>query len=189
MADTNALSAYLQGLYKIETLPLEEEERLARMIQHGDQAALERLVRHNLRFVVMVIKETPAWHHGSVPFEDLIAMGNEALLRAAKKWVPRNGARFATYAKGFITRGVRRGIDNEWTMVRIPVNVAEEIRRMKYVERKMTQQMGRQPADAELADRLKIHESKLADLRALSNVEPVSIDDGPREKYQEESEE
>jgi RNA polymerase primary sigma factor len=189
MADTSALSAYLQGLYQVDPLPLKEEVRLAKMIQHGDQAALEKLVRHNLRFVVMVIKETPAWHHGSVPFEDLIAMGNEALFRAAKKWVPRNGARFATYAKGFILRGVRRGIDNEWTLVRIPVNVAEEIRRMKYVERKMTQQMGRQPTDAELADSLKIHESKLADLRSLSNVEPVSMDDGPREKYQEESEE
>jgi RNA polymerase primary sigma factor len=189
MADTSALSSYLQGLYKVEPLPLKEEVRLAKMIQHGDQAALEKLVRHNLRFVVMVIKDTPAWHHGSVPFEDLIAMGNEALVRAARKWEPRNGARFATYAKGFITRGVRRGIDNEWTMVRIPVNVAEEIRRMKYVERKMTQQLGREPTDAELSDELKVHQSKLADLRSLSSMEPVSMDDGHREKYQEESEE
>lgn len=189
MADNSALSSYLQGLYAIEPLPLAEEERLARMIQHGDHAALEKLVRHNLRFVVSVIKETPSWHHGQVPFEDLIAMGNEALVRAAKKWTPKNGARFATYAKGFILRGVRRGIDNEWMLVRIPVNVAEEIRRMKYIERKMTQQLGQAPTDAELADRLRIHTSRLAELRSLSTMEPVPMEDGSTEKYQEETEE
>lgn len=189
MAADSALSAYLQRLYKIETLPLEEEMRLAGMIRHGDHAALEKLVRHNLRFVVMVIKETPAWHHGQVPFEDLIAMGNEALVRAARKWVPKNGARFATYAKGFILRGVRRGIDNEWMLVRIPVNVAEEIRRMKYVERKMSQSLSRPPTDAELADRLKIHPSRLVELRSMSAMEPVPMDDNKTEKYQEESEE
>jgi len=57
------------------------------------------------------------------------------------------------------------------------------------VERKMTQQSGGPPTDSELADRLKIHESRLAELRSLACMEPVSMDDGPREKYQEESEE
>jgi RNA polymerase primary sigma factor len=188
-SDTNALSAYLQGLYKIEPLPLAEEERLSKMIQHGDHAALEKLVRHNLRFVVMVIKETPAWHHGQVPFEDLLAMGNEALLRAAKKWVPKNGARFATYAKGFILRGVRRGIDNEWMLVRIPVNVAEEIRRMQYQDRRLTQQLGRQPTDEELADAIRVHVTRLTELRSMAAIEPVPIEDSVTEKYQEESEE
>ena len=87
------------------------------MVQAGDGRALEKLVRHNLRFVVSVVKETPEWHHGNVPFEDLLAIGNEALLKAARKWVPRNGARFATYARPFIVRGVRRALDNEWSMI------------------------------------------------------------------------
>ncbi len=144
------------------------------MVQAGDGRALEKLVRHNLRFVVSVVKETPEWHHGNVPFEDLLAIGNEALLKAARKWVPRNGARFATYARPFIVRGVRRALDNEWSMIRVPVNIAEEIRRMKYTERVMTQQMGRDPTDAELADRLQVHVTRLADLRGFIAREPTS---------------
>ena len=69
--DKNALSDYLRSLYNVHPLPLEEEEELSRRIQAGDDLALEKLIKHNLRFVVSVIKDTPAWHHGSVPIESL----------------------------------------------------------------------------------------------------------------------
>jgi RNA polymerase primary sigma factor len=179
----------LGGLHNVQPLPLEEEERLAGMIAAGDRAALEKLVRHNLRFVVSVVKETPAWHHGSVPFEDLIAMGNEALLRAATRWVPQNNARFATYAKPFIIKGVRRALDNEWSMIRVPVNIAEEIRRMKYTERAMSQELRREPTDNELADRMRVHVSRIDELRACMTREPASLESFNQEKFQEESEE
>lgn len=185
----SSVSSYLGSLHSAQPLPLEEEERLAGMIQAGDSRALEKLVRHNLRFVVSVVKDTPAWHHGSVPFEDLLAIGNEALFKAARKWVPKNGARFATYAKPFIIKGVRRSLDNEWSIIRVPVNVAEEIRRMKYTERIMMQELGREPTDNELTDRLKIHTSRLVDLRSLSQREPASLESFNQEKFQEESEE
>lgn len=184
-----SLSNYLGTLKSSQPLPLEEEERLAGMIQAGDTRALEKLIRHNLRFVISVVKDTPAWHHGSVPFEDLVAIGNEALLRAARKWTPKNNARFATYAKPFIIKGVRRALDNEWSMIRVPVNIAEEIRRMKYTERVMTQEEGRDPTDVELADRLKIHVSRLTDLRSFIAREPTSLESFNQEKFQEESEE
>jgi RNA polymerase primary sigma factor len=191
---TNARSSitnYLGGLYRTQPqpLPLEEEERLAGMIAAGDQAALDKLIRHNLRFVVSVVKETPAWHHGVVPFEDLIAMGNEALIRAARRWVPKNNARFATYAKPFIIKGVRRALDNEWALIRVPVNIAEEIRRMKYAERVLTQELRRAPTDEELADRLLVHVSRLDELRACIVKEPTSIESFNQEKFKEESEE
>lgn len=187
-SDRSTISSYLGRLYSVQPLPLEEEERLAGMIASGDNAALEKLVRHNLRFVVSVVKETPAWHHGAVPFEDLIAMGNEALIRAAKKWTPKNGARFATYAKPFILKGVRRALDNEWSLIRVPVNVAEEIRRMKYTERAMSQELKREPTDAELADRLRVHVSRLDELREHISREPASLESFNQEKFQEESE-
>jgi RNA polymerase primary sigma factor len=188
-AARSSISGYLSGLHSSQPLPLEEEERLAGMIQAGDSRALEKLIRHNLRFVVSVVKETPAWHHGSVPFEDLLGIGNEALLRAARKWVPKNGARFATYAKPFIVKGVRRALDNEWSMIRVPVNIAEEIRRMKYTERVMTQEMGRDPSDLELSDRLMVHPSRLTELRSFMAREPTSLESFNQEKFQEESEE
>jgi RNA polymerase primary sigma factor len=185
----NALSDYVRGLYQHAVLPLEEEERLSRMIQAGDRAALDKLVRHNLRFVVSVVKESPAWHHGAVPFEDLIAMGNEGLLKAAQRWVPRNGARFATYAKPFIVKGVRRALDNEWSMIRIPVNMAEEIRRMKYIERSLSQELGREPTTKEVADRMVVHEKRVVELQDVINQQPVSLESFNQEKFQEESDE
>jgi RNA polymerase sigma factor (sigma-70 family) len=181
-----ALSNYVRELYQYAVLSNDEEEKLSKMIQAGDRAALDKLVRHNLRFVVSVVKETPAWHHGGFPFEDLVAMGNEGLLRAAKKWIPRNGARFATYAKPFIVKGVRRALDNESNMIRIPVNVAEEIRSMKYTERKMTQCMGREPTAKELADELVMHEKRVVELQEIMSQQPVSLEAFNQEKFQEE---
>ena len=106
MADNfDVLNQYLQSLYGvsgIEPLPVEEEHNLAKQIQAGDHRALDKLVRHNLRFVVFLLKNTTAWQHGTMPIEDLINIGNEQLVKAAKKWKPTNNARFATYARSFI---------------------------------------------------------------------------------------
>lgn len=187
--DKSALSEYIKSLYAYKPLPLEEEERLSGMIAAGDNVALDKLVRHNLRFVVSVVKATPAWHHGGVPIEDLIAMGNEALFRAARKWQPKNNARFATYAKPFILKGVRRGIDNEWGLVRLPVNVLEEIRRMKYAERVLMQKNGRDPTVAEIADQAKMHPERVAELMGLSAGGTVSLDSRNPDKFQEDDEE
>jgi RNA polymerase primary sigma factor len=187
--DKNALSDYLRSLYNVEPLTLQEEESLSRRIQAGDDLALEKLITHNLRFVVSVIKNTPAWHHGSMPMEDLLAMGNEALLKAGRRWVPKNNSRFATYAINFILKDVRRGIDNYGNLIRIPVNVAEEIRKMKYTERVLSQKLGREPRSSELADELEIHEKRVTKLKALLLREPVSLDTYNQEKFQEESDE
>lgn len=186
--DKTAFSSYVHRLYDVQPLPLAEEERLAGMIAAGDQKALEKLVRHNLRFVISIVRDTPSWHHSGVPFEDLVAMGNEAMIKAAKKWKPKNGSRFATYAKPYIQRGVRRSLDNEWSMIRIPVNIAEEIRKMKYTERVMMQELNRNPTDFELADRLKIHHSKISELRSVVGMEPTSLDGQHQEKFNEEVE-
>lgn len=179
------ITNYFGHLAKVKALPRAEEERLAGMIASGDQAALDKLVRHNLRFVLAVVKEVPAWHHGSVPFEDLIAMGNEALIKAARRWVPDGRAKFATYARPFIVKGVRRALDNEWSMIRVPVNIAEEIRRMKYNERVMTQELHRSPTDDELCDRLLMHPARLSELRDIIALEPASLDAFNQEKFQE----
>lgn len=158
------------------------------MIAAGDSKALEKLVRHNLRFVISVVKDTAAWHHEGVPFEDLVAMGNEALIKAAKKWKPKNNARFATFAKPFIQRGIRRSMDNEWAMIRVPVNVAEDVRRLKYAERLMIQELGRHPTDMELSARVLLPATRITELRSVAIMEPVSLDGQTSEKFQEEME-
>lgn len=176
-------------LYRHPILPIQEEERLSKMIQAGDSAALDKLIRHNLRFVISVVKDMPVWYNSNVPVEDLVAIGNEALLKAAMRWVPKNNARFATYAKPFIIKGVRRALDNEWAMIRIPVNIVEEIRRMKYLERVLFQELGREPTYRELADKMKVHESKIEDLQNILVLEPTSLEGHSHEKFHEENEE
>jgi len=80
--------------------------------QYGDQKALDKLIKHNLRFVVYVVRKMTYWKYGKMPLEDLLAMGNEQLTIAARRWTPTNNARFATYAKSFIEKGIRREMDN-----------------------------------------------------------------------------
>ena len=145
------LSDYLQSLHGIPVLGHEEEYELADRIQAGDQAALAKLIQHNLRFVIFVVRKLAAWSHSRVPQEDLIGFGNEGLLKAAQRWKPTNGAKFATYAKSFILRAVERGLDNTENIVRIPVKVREEIRKMTYTDRALTNTLGRPPTLIELA--------------------------------------
>ena len=172
----NSLSDYLKSLYAIHPLTHEEEIVLSQRIQQGDEYALEKLVTHNLRFVVSTIKQTPTWQHSTVPMEDLLGYGNEALIDAAKKWIPKNNARFVTYAKKFILRGVNRAVANTSNLIRLPVNWVEEIRRMKYAERLLTQEIGRTPSSRELADKMGVATKHINHIKTLLMKEPISLD-------------
>jgi len=188
-AEGGALGGLLRSLHRLEPLSHEEEARLAELVQAGDQAALDRLVRHNMRFVVSVLKETPAWRYGPVPLEDLVGIGNEALLRAARRWVPKNGARLATYAKPFILRGLQRSLDNEWSMIRVPVNVAEELRRLRYADRALQQAAGREPTPEEVSRATGLTRARIARLRPLLTRDPISLDALDQDKLGEEADE
>ena len=172
----NALTDYMQSLYKIPTLSLEEEAKLADLIAQGDEVALEKLITHNLRFVVSVIKKMPNWSHSNMPMEDLLSFGNEALFNAAQSWKPMGKIRFASYAKKFVHFDVQRGVANTKNLIRLPVNITEEIRRTKYTERVLSQTLQRQPSDKELADKLGVSTYRIAYINSLMNREPVSLE-------------
>ena len=175
-ARKNALTDYMQSLYKIPTLTLEDEAKLADLIAQGDEQALEKLVTHNLRFVVSVIKKMPNWAHSNMPMEDLLSFGNEALLHAAQSWKPMGKIRFASYAKKFIHFDVNRGVANTKNLIRLPVNITEEIRRIRYTERVLSQTLQRQPTDTELADKLGIPATRIAYINSILSKEPVSLE-------------
>lgn len=188
MANENdILSDYLQSLYGIEPLSIDEEHELASKIQQGDEDALDKLVTHNLRFVVHVVRNMTAWQHGKVPPIDMVSMGNEALLNAAKIWVPSNRARFATFAKPFIYMGVRRDLDNTANLIRLPINVMEEIKRLNYHTRKLTQTLGREPRAEELTTPTRMSLSRIYELKNYINREPVSLNNLTNEKPVEET--
>jgi RNA polymerase primary sigma factor len=180
---------YLQSLYGIEPLSTQEEHALAERIQAGDGDALDKLVTHNLRFVSHLVTKMTAWQHGKVPMEDMLAMGNEQLLIAARRWKPTNNAKFATYAKSFILKGVRRELDNTSNIIRLPVNIAEALKKMSYNERALSQVLGRKPTVHELAIILGITTAKIHQLRGYINREPISLDNIENDKHFEEIEE
>jgi DNA-directed RNA polymerase sigma subunit (sigma70/sigma32) len=185
--ENDLLSDYLQSLYGIELLPVEEEHRLAKLIAQGDDDALDKLVTHNLRFVVYIVRQMTAWQHGKTTVEDIVAMGNEALFKAARRWKPTNNARFATYAKSFILKDVRRDIDNTTNLIRLPVNVIEQIKKLSYNTRILSQVLGREPAVNELAEVMGLSEGKIHLLQTHMNKEPISISNLKQEKHIEES--
>ena len=172
----NSLSDYMKMLYGIPTLTATQERELAKKIAQGDDLALEEMVTHNLRFVVTTVKNTPAWRHSGVPMEDLIGAGNEALIEAARKWQPIDGIRFVSYARQVILTEVNRAVANTKNIIRIPVNVTEEIRKMRYTERILTQELGREPTTVELATKLGVDPLRIAELDGILQREPISLE-------------
>ena len=186
MKENDLLSDYLQSLYGVEPLSTEEEHELSKRIQAGDEDALEKLITHNLRFVVYIVRKMPAWHHGKVPVEDMLAMGNEALFMAARRWQPKNNAKFATYAKSFIEKGVRRDLDNTANIIRLPINIMEQIKKLKYSSRCLAQVLNREPRISELATIMGVSEAKIHELQGHINKEPISLYNLKQEKYLED---
>jgi len=180
------LTDYLQSLYGVDILPTEEEHRLAYRIASGDQKALDKLIKHNLRFVVYVIRKMTAWKYGKMPLEDLLAMGNEQLTIAAKRWTPTNNARFATYARSFIEKGVRRELDNTANLIRLPVNIMEAVKKMNYNERALSQVLGRKPKISEVATMMGVDEERVRLLQSYLTREPISLEHLNEERFLEE---
>lgn len=182
-------SDYLKSLYGIEPLTTAEEHELAAKIQQGDDSALEKLVRHNLRFVPHVVTKMSAWEHGKTPEEDLLAIGNEMLLLAARKWKPHKNIRFAGYARTFIELGLKRELNNTANIIRLPVNICLDIKKMNYNEQALAQILGRKPTTPELAKLLGIKKERVHQLKAFINREPISLDNLEQDRHFEENDE
>lgn len=189
MSENDIKTDYLQSLYGIRTLSVDEEHELASRIADGDDEALEKLVTHNLRFVPHVVTKMTAWQHGKTPMEDILAIGNEMLLIAAKRWKPYKNVPFVGYARPFIERGVRRELDNTSNAIRLPINIMEELKRMNYNDQALSQVLGRKPTVTELATILDVKPERIHQLRGYLSREPISLDNLNNENLQEESEE
>lgn len=187
MADNDIKTDYLQSLFGIEPLTMKEEHALGARIAKGDSLALDKLVTHNLRFVPHVVCKTTYWQHGKMPLEDLLAIGNEQLLIAAKRWKPMKHIRFSAFARSFILRGLQRELDNTANIIRLPINIMEELKRMNYNERMLLQELGRKPMVSEIAKTMDVKESRIHQLKGFIAREPVSLDNIENDKFFEEN--
>ena len=184
--DNDMLSSYLQSLYGVEPISMEEEHELAKRIATGDRQALDKLVRHNLRFVVYIARGLTAWQHSKTPVEDILSMGNEALFMAARSWQPTNESSFATFAKPWIERGIKRELNNTENLIRLPVNIMLDIKRLLYKDRVLSQRLGRDPTIKELAQAVGVSEHRILELQTHIAREPVYLNEIPNEEHYEE---
>ena len=141
--------AFDQYLLDIQKLPMisdpEEEKRLARRALAGDETAAERLVTANLRFVISYVKKYQG--HG-LDLSELVAIGNEGLLKAVKKFDPDHGVKFISYAVWWVRQAVLKALAEQTRSVRIPLNQNSALVRMSRAQSFLAQELGREPTDA-----------------------------------------
>jgi RNA polymerase primary sigma factor len=169
-------SAFDQYLADIQKLPLigdaAEEKRLARLAQRGDTAAAERLVTSNLRFVISYVKKYQG--HG-LDLSELVAIGNEGLLKAVRKFDPDQGVKFISYAVWWVRQAVLKALAEQTRSVRIPLNQNSQLIRVAKAETILSQTLKRDPTDEEIARVLDESLSQVRHSKSISTTE-VSLD-------------
>jgi RNA polymerase primary sigma factor len=144
-------STFDQYLADIKRLPLiatvAEERALARLAQQGDVAAAERLVTANLRFVISYVKKYQG--HG-LDLAELVAIGNEGLLKAVRKFDPDQGVKFISYAVWWVRQAVLKALAEQTRSIRVPLNQNSALLRMAKAEQILATKLNREPTDAEL---------------------------------------
>ena len=170
--DLDTIKLYLQEIRKTPLLTFEEEQALAKRVQEGDQEARGRMIQSNLRLVVAIGKR---YINRGLPFSDIIEEGNLGLIRAVEKFEYQRGFRFSTYASWWIRQSIERAIANQVRIIRLPVHVAELANFYSRTVRKLTQELGREPSNEEVARKMRISINRV---RALSQVtrETYSLD-------------
>jgi RNA polymerase primary sigma factor len=167
-ATTDALQLFLNETARHRLLTASEELELGRRIQAGDAAARERMINSNLRLVVSIARK---YHRQSqLCLLDLIQEGILGLIRAAEKFDPDRGFRFSTYATWWIRQAVQRGIDNQARTIRVPSNIAERERRVSAATRALVSELGRDPTEAEIAERAKVSAAQLKRVRDAARI-------------------
>lgn len=170
--ESSSLELYLQEISKEEMLGSEEEAELAVRIHKGDQAALERLVRSNLRFVVSVAKQYQGQGLGLI---DLINEGNVGLITAAQKFDETRGFKFISYAVWWIRQSILQALADNSRLVRLPLNQIGNVSKVNRFLNQFMQQNERRPSMDEISEALDIPKEKL-NSAILSAGRHVSMD-------------
>jgi RNA polymerase primary sigma factor len=168
----DSLRLYLRSIGRVPLLTAEEEVSLAKRIERGDMAAKQHMVEANLRLVVSIAK---GYVGRGLTLLDLIQEGSLGLIRAVEKFDYRRGYKFSTYATWWIRQAVTRALADKGRTIRIPVHMVERLNKLIYAERRLIQQLGREPTPEELATEL---ECSVRDVREVMRVtqQPVSLE-------------
>ena len=171
--ESASLDKYLQEIGKEELITVEEEVELAQRIKKGDQEALEKLTKANLRFVVSVAKQ---YQNQGLSLPDLINEGNLGLIKAVEKFDHTKGFKFSTYATWWIRQSITRAIADQARTIRIPVHMVETINKLTRIQRQLVQDLGRDPLPEEIAEKMEnISAEKVREIQKIA-LDPVSLE-------------
>lgn len=154
----DSVRLYLREIGKIPLLSAEEELELAQRVVAGDKKAKDKMAEANMRLVVSIAKR---YSGRGLDFLDLIQEGNTGLLRAVEKFDPDKGFKFSTYATWWIRQAITRAIADQARTIRIPVHMVETINKLLRTQRRMTQELNREPSIEELAKELEMEPEKV----------------------------
>ena len=172
-----ALDLYLKEIKKIEPLSPQEEVAIAQQAKTGDTEAFQKLVTHNLRFVVAMAKK---FQGQGVPFEDLINEGNLGLIRAVNTFDETRGFKFISYAVWWITQRIRTAIQKTGRVVRLPSHITESMGKLYRKSLELEQEFEREPTTEEMAEISDTTIKWIEDL-VKSYSGPVSLEDSSAE--------
>src|SRR5919107_3079565 len=156
------LAKYLAHIGRGHLLTHQEEIDLSKRAKRGDKKARQKLIEKNLRLVVSVAKKYRGY---GMPFEDLIQEGNIGLMKAVEKFDPDRGLRFSNYATWWVRQAIGKAVADKGRTIRLPVHMGEKMRKMARTYNELSAELGREPTDEEIAERLGWTAEKVRDVK------------------------
>lgn len=163
---------YLRQIAQYSLLTPQEEVKLAAKIKRGNQKAKNEMIRCNLRLVVKIARD---YANLGLPLLDLISEGNIGLMKAVERFDPKKGGKLSTYASWWIKQSIKRALANQSKTIRLPVHLVDKIAKMRRVSTQMTEELGREPTDDELAEEIGMASSKITLIKSAA-IRPTSLD-------------
>ena len=170
--ESQSLDKYLQEIGKVDLLTADQEVELAKRIKAGDQIALEKMTKANLRFVVSVAKQ---YQNQGLTLGDLINEGNLGLIKAAQRFDETRGFKFISYAVWWIRQSILQALAEQSRIVRLPLNRVGSLNKISRTFSELEQKFEREPSPEELADVLEVTTAEVVDTMKISGRH-VSMD-------------
>src|ERR1051326_923204 len=168
----NGIKIYLREIGQTPLLTPQEEIKLAARIKKGDQAARTHMIKANFRLVVKIAHD---YSNYGLPLLDLISEGNIGLMKAVERFDPKKGGKLSTYGAWWIKQSIKRALANQSKTIRLPVHLVDKIAKMKRVAMRLSEELGREPTDEELGERIGVSAAKVGQLKVIS-IRPASLD-------------
>jgi len=170
--EQSSLDIYMQQISDIPLLTVQDEIDLAARIAKGDTEAREIMITSNLRLVVKIAQE---YSNLGLSVLDLINEGNMGLMKAVERFDPSKGGKLSTYASWWIKQGIKRALANQSKTIRLPVHMVDRVTLIRKTAAKLSENLGREPSNEEIAETLNLPATRVSHLRNVS-TKPASLD-------------